>query len=178
MKMIYALTVACLSLQACNDPSSTPTASINISEHSTLGEYLASMGQADRHTAAITAPAGKPFEGYWMDDPIAYSSIDFELDEYNVGAITPAIRPIDGAEFEGTSRDDAYTAWSTEPIAWDYAIDSGLYINDDDHTGVVTVPVAPKGDARRIDWDGDFYVNEEGFTLADPAGRLSVRASD
>jgi hypothetical protein len=90
MKTLYAVVFASLLLQACNDPSSTPTGAINISEHSTLDEYIAAASTGDvGYTAAVTVPAVKPFEGYWMDDPIASSiEIGIDGDEYNIGTVT------------------------------------------------------------------------------------------
>jgi hypothetical protein len=189
MKIIYAVIAVCLSLQACNSQSNTPTGSINISEYSTLSEYIAaaSMGDDDWYTAAVTAsPANKP---NWIENGVEFyldgghtaavtvptnrpledksigTSADFYVDEYNVGpvtppavtptsyeddyamwtilptaeywidttnddhtaAVSPAIKPIDGAEFEGTSRDDTDAAWSTV-----------YYLVDFDPTATVT----------------------------------------
>ena len=105
MKTLYAVVFACLLLQACNDPSSTPTGAINISEHSTLDEYIAAATMGDiGYTATATAPAIKPFEGYWMDDPIVSSTATgIDGDEYNIGTVT------DGKSVD--SNNELYLDW-------------------------------------------------------------------
>jgi hypothetical protein len=112
MKTVYALIALCFTLQACNGQE-TPTSSINISEYSTLSEYLAATSHLD-------------------DNEYVAST----------GAIS-LIKPIDGTEFEGTSRDSANTMWGvlpTAPMLDDYAIDWS--IDTDDHTATVISPAS------------------------------------
>jgi hypothetical protein len=54
---------------------------------------------------------------------VALQLLDHEYFVAATGSI-PAIKPIDGAEFEGTSRDDTDTAWSTVYYLVDYAVTS------------------------------------------------------
>jgi hypothetical protein len=58
-------------------------------------------------------------------------------DDYTAGL--PEIKPIDGAEFEGTSRDDAYAHWGL-PELKDYAADAS--IDDFDVTGGMISPAS------------------------------------
>jgi hypothetical protein len=154
MRTLYALIIACLSVQPSNGQAQTPADSINISRHSTLSEYLAAapMGDDDRHPAAVTVPAIKPFEGYWMDEPIASTTgIAVDVEEHDAGA-APAIEPIYGAEFEGTSRDDALIPWSALPITpmlEDYTTDWPI---DDGLTAAVTSPASKPEEEQPIDF--------------------------
>jgi hypothetical protein len=119
MKTIYALIAACLALQACNSQSGTPPASVNIDEHSALSEYMAVASLRDaEHTAVLSGPAITAFDDYSF---AASGAVQLTDDEYvaTTSAI-PAIKPIDGAEFEGTSRDDTDAAWSTVYYLVDY----------------------------------------------------------
>jgi hypothetical protein len=127
MKTVYALIALCFTLQACNGQE-TPTNSINISEYSTLREYLAATSHLD-------------------DNEYVAST----------GAIS-LIKPIDGAEFEGTSRDSA----NTMPMLDDYAIDWS--IDTDDHTATVISPASQPGEDNPV-----IYFDDEGFALTPPA---------
>ena len=59
------------------------------------------------------------------------------IGDADITATVPAIKPIDGAEFEGTSRDSAATPWVASPDVRD-AIDA--WIGEVDTTGTVTAP--------------------------------------
>jgi hypothetical protein len=70
MNTLYALIIACLSLQVWFGPSATPTTSINISEYSTAAELLASR-DANRPRVATAMPKleGDPLEaGLYIDE--------------------------------------------------------------------------------------------------------------
>jgi hypothetical protein len=70
MNTLYALIIACLSLQVWFGPSATPTTSINISEYSTAAELLASR-DANRPRVATAMPKleGDPIEaGLYIDE--------------------------------------------------------------------------------------------------------------
>jgi hypothetical protein len=151
MKTIYALVAALLALQACNSQSGTPTATVSINEQSTLSD----MGGVPLHgefTAVLSAPAITAFDDY----SFVASGVQLTDDEYvaTTSAI-PAIKPIDGAEFEGTSRDDAYTPWSalpTGPLLDDYAIDWSI---DTDHTATMISSATGT----------EIYLDDEGFAV-------------
>jgi hypothetical protein len=124
MKIMYALIAACLSLQACN--SEAPTASTRANENSVASEYNAAVPLRDaQYTAVRSAPAITSFDDYSFDNSATVHLTD---DEYvgTTGAIS-AIKPIDGAEFDGTSRDDTDAPWSTV-----------YYLVDFDPTATVT----------------------------------------
>jgi hypothetical protein len=99
MDILCALFLACLSLQAPTDPPAIPADSIAYSEHSSLLEYVAATNYVadDSDAAVLAAWADKPFEGYWLDDPIRTAAA---IDEYKVGTVTlprPAARKIGSA---------------------------------------------------------------------------------
>jgi hypothetical protein len=128
MRIIYALIAGCLSLQACNQ---APTVSMSVEGYG-VAEQMAAMSLFEADHAAAAAPYA-----------------DFYVDEYNVGPLTTAaIKPIDGAEFAGTSRDDADTAWSTV-----------YYLVDHDPTATVSVD-PDRDNATAADFG--FYIDEEG----------------
>jgi hypothetical protein len=72
MDIPCAVIVACLSLQASLDPPASPAGSIEYNEHSTLTEYVGATSYVENNTdvAALVAPANKPIERYWMEDPV------------------------------------------------------------------------------------------------------------
>jgi hypothetical protein len=63
-------------------------APVAYNEHSSYLEYVVATNYIEdpTYTASLTAPAHQPFQGYWLDDPIATVAV---IDEYNVGPITP-----------------------------------------------------------------------------------------
>jgi hypothetical protein len=93
---------------------------------------------------ALQACNGQPETSAVATNVNEYSSANeyalpmFGDDDYT--AAIPAIIPIDGAEFEGTSRDDANVAWLASPELRD-EIDS--WAGDFDSTGTVTAPTQP-----------------------------------
>jgi hypothetical protein len=74
MNTLYALIIACLSLQVWFGPSATPTTSINISEYSTAAELLAVErtsrdANRPRATAALPKLDSDPIEsGLYIDE--------------------------------------------------------------------------------------------------------------
>jgi hypothetical protein len=71
-----------------------------------------------QYTTVLSAPAITSFDDYSFDISAAVHLTDGEY-VAATGAIA-AIKPIDGAEFEGTSRDDTDAAWSTVYYLVDY----------------------------------------------------------
>jgi hypothetical protein len=85
MNTLYALMIACLSLQVWFGPSATPTTSINISEYSTAAELLAverTSRDANRPRVATATPK-------LGDDPIE-SDLYIDEDGYTAAIIVPA----------------------------------------------------------------------------------------
>ena len=207
MKIIYALMAACLSLQACNNQS--PSASTNANEYSTA-EYLAAMSLFEADHNAMIAPqadlyvdeynvgpitqspvkpinsGAKSYEddyAMWTSLPAAEYWIDTESGghDYTATVTSPAIKPIDGAEFEGTSQDDASTPWSSVPpirALDDYAIDSG--IDADDHTATVTSPASEPRDENSSTTAPASYFEDDGFDfkLPAPIDQHAIQATD
>jgi hypothetical protein len=130
MKTLYALILACLSLQACSEQPQTTAVSTDISQYLT----------ADQD--------GLPIIG----DP-------------DITATVPAIKPIDGAGFEGTSRDSAATPWVASPDVRD-AIDA--WIGNYDTTGTVTTAAS-----KSLDDDvwAEFWLGD-----ADTTGAVTAAA--
>ena len=180
MKTIYALIAGCLALQACNSQPGTPTASININEYSTLSEYMAAVPMRDaEYTAILTAPAITSFDDYSF---AASAAVHLTDDEYvaTTSAIS-AIKPIDSAEFEGTSRDDAYTPWSalpTGPMLDDYTINWSM--DTDDHTATVTSPSSEGTEDKSIASEPALYFDDDafGFKLPAPIDQHAIQATD
>jgi hypothetical protein len=84
MNTLYALIIACLSLQVWFGPSATPTTLINISEYSTAAELLAverTSRDADRSRATAALPK--------LEDDLIESSLYIDEDGYTA-AIVPA----------------------------------------------------------------------------------------
>jgi hypothetical protein len=102
MDFLCVLIVGCLSLQAPIAPPPIPASSSAYNEHSTLGEYVVTTNYIDDDTGAAALAARshhKPFEGYWLDDPVHTAAL---IDEYNVGTVSstrPAAKPIGSAAF-------------------------------------------------------------------------------
>jgi hypothetical protein len=144
MKTLYAVTFfVCLSLSALADVLDiTPIAGVEDS-------------------IATSMPPPQTIE-----DHSVRAAVDFYVDEYHVGPVTtPAIKPIEGAEFEGTSRDDAPTLR--------YSIDT--MIEDDDYTAVS--PATPKIEDKPINSGLDFSLDNEPweFKLPETIGRALNR---
>jgi hypothetical protein len=145
MKNLCVLIFACLLLQACGQAEAPAI--------STIRDY----GIGDDYTATVPAYADSSLE----DDRIA---IDYSVDEYNVGTI----KPIDGAEFEGTARDDAYAASSSQVAAKfkDPWLSNGAeFYLDDGHTAAVTVPAARALKDQWLSNGVEFYL-DDGHTAA------------
>jgi hypothetical protein len=124
MKTAYAFIAVCLALQACNIPSEAQTVSTNINEYSTILEYVGIVPLYDEYD--YTAAIGT----------------------------TPAIKPIDGAEFEGTSRDHANTPWLASPEVSDEIAG----------TAPADLPVSTSMWDFSME-DYHFWVNDEPFDL-------------
>jgi hypothetical protein len=125
MKTAYAFIAVCLALQACNIPSDAQTVSTNINEYSTILEYVGIVPLYDEYD--YTAAIGT----------------------------TPAIKPIDGAEFDGTSRDDANSPWM-----------ASMESHDENDGG--TAPASQSASTSMWDFsmeDYHFWVNDEPFDL-------------
>jgi hypothetical protein len=61
-------------------------------EHSSFLEYVVATNYIEddaSYVASVTPPPRRPFQGYWLDDPVATVAV---IDEYNVGPITPVRR--------------------------------------------------------------------------------------
>ena len=112
MKTLYALIFACVSLQACNSQTETPTGSINTVAQSAFDRTAKSYD--DDYAMWTTLPTAE----FWMDTTIG------DADD------TAAMVPIDGAEFDGTSRDGSYAHWEMLPGG-----------DDSNNTGSVNVVV-------------------------------------
>jgi hypothetical protein len=147
MKTLYALIFACLSLQACIDQSKTPAVSTNINEYSSIVEYAGAVPLYDDHEHTA------------------------------VITTTSAVRPIDGAEFAGTSRDDAATPWASMPHLDRYAIDWSA--DEDEHTAAVISP-ASRPTTAPVAAGTDFLAEDEGwdFTVPQAADLHAIQTKD
>jgi hypothetical protein len=91
------------------------TAPVASNEHSSLLEYVGATSYVEdtTYTASLAAPVHRPFQGYWMDDPIMTVAV---IDEYNVGPIAPVrqasapIRPKPARTVRGIPVDHDTTA--------------------------------------------------------------------
>jgi hypothetical protein len=136
------------------------------------------------HTAAVP-PARKPTsyeEDYamWTTLPTAEYWIDTTSDDHTA-AVSQAIKPIDGAEFEGTSRDDAYTPWSalpTGPLLDDYVINWSM--DTDDHDAAVTSPANKAAEDKSVTTEPALYFDDDGFGSTLPAriDQYAIQATD
>jgi hypothetical protein len=173
MKTIYALVAACLSLQACN--SEAPTTSIRLNENS---EYSTAVPSRDaEYASVITGPAITSFDDY----AFAASAVHLTDQEYvaTTSAI-PAIKPIDGAEFEGTSRDDAYTPWSDLPTGLMLDGYTNWSMDTDDHTATVTSPSSEAVEDKSVASEPALYFDDDafGFKLPAPIDQHAIQATD
>jgi hypothetical protein len=164
MKTLYAVTFVCLSLPALADvlapiradeddtaPASVP-AFQSIEDQSVVDFYVDEYHMRhgtdgldttpgrdnDDNTGPASVPASKPIEEHSVG-----AAVDLNVDEYNVEPVTtPAVKPIDGAEFEGTSRDDGDAMWTIVRTV-NFSVDT---TTEDDGTAGVTSPAMPKID--------------------------------
>jgi len=93
-------------------------------------------------------------------------AVSTNVNERTAALVVPAIKPIDGAEFEGTSRDDAHTAWAIDDdvyTAWS-SLDDDDYIawssfSDEDYTAGVNSPATKPipSDTGADSYFGDDY---------------------
>jgi hypothetical protein len=78
-------TIAVAALPAIADP-------VGYNEHSSFLEYVVATNYIEddaTYVASVTPPPRQPFQGYWLDDPVATVAV---IDEYNVGPIAPVRR--------------------------------------------------------------------------------------
>jgi hypothetical protein len=85
-------------------------------------------------------------------------------------------------EFEGTSRDDANTPWTTAtmPSLEDHSIETGLFIDDDGYTAAVTILATPKIEDQSINTGVDFFADDDAWDFKVPAKTdlHAIQASD
>ena len=166
MRTIYVLMAACLSLQACNDQPTPVSTSVN--ENSTA-KYTATIPLRDAESTPVPPTPVHSSEEYSWELSAALEALNDAEYVWVTGAI-PGIKPIDGAEFEGTSRDDAYTLWSALPtirVLDDYAVDSEM--DADDHTATVTSPAAERT-GEKLGTNGvELNFDDDGFHFRLPA---------
>jgi hypothetical protein len=194
MKALYAVTFVCLSLPAFADdvtpiradednavtagvPASQPTGDQSIVDFHVdetnmrpIADVLdITLTRTDEdNTSTVDVPAVQPSEDH--------SVVDFSVDEHNVAPVTAlAATPIDGAEFEGTSRDDDYAVWTIQPTLY-YLIDTK--IEDENNTADVTSPAWPEVDDNPINPSPDFLASEgtQEVTLSETIGQLPTEA--
>jgi hypothetical protein len=89
MNTLYALIIACLSLQVWFGPSATPTTSINISEYSTAQELLASVVTSPDEATALWASLPR-LEDYSKESGLAIGD-----DDYTAAVAVPAMPQIE-----------------------------------------------------------------------------------
>ena len=148
MRTLYALIFACLSLQACVEQSKTPAIATNINEYSSIIEFAGIVPLYDDY-------------------------------DYTASITTPpAIKPIDGAEFEGTSRDSANTPWSSTRNLDQYVIDWS--IDEDDYTAAVISPAPKPTTDAPIETRADFFADDGGwdFKVAPLMDLHAIQAKD
>jgi hypothetical protein len=141
MKIIYAVVAACLSLQACNNQAPTVSAPV-ITQFDDYAYNADADFYVDEYNVGVVTTGTVP-TGYLFD-----AGADFNFDGVN----TAAVKPINGAEFAGTSRDDANTAWST------------IYFHDDEYTATVNVPPTETGASETY---LGFHIDEDGGLVYD-----------
>jgi hypothetical protein len=113
--IICGVIIACLSLQARLDPPAIPAWSLEYNAHSTLTEYVAATSyvEQDSYRTALIAPADKPIERYWMEDPVDAAA---SFAEYKVETLRPRgqaavpIRPKPARTVRGMPVDNDTTA--------------------------------------------------------------------
>jgi hypothetical protein len=194
MKALYAVTFVCLSLPALADDA-TPMradednavtagapASQPIEDQSIVDFFVdetnmrpiedvldITLTRTDEdNTSTVNVPAVQSSEDH--------SVVDLSVDEHNLAPVAAvAITPIDGAEFEGTSRDDDYAVWTIQPTLH-YLIDTET--EDENNTADVTSPAWPEGDANPINPSPDFLASEgtQEVTLSETIGQLPTEA--
>ena len=156
MKTLYALFFVCLSVPALADVLD-----------------VMPIGGDEDDDATVSMPAPEPIEDHSVG-----AVVDFYVDvgdDNVVSAATPAIKPDEGAELEGTSRADADTTW-TIPPTMDGAIDLTVE-HVDDAAGVTSAPTPNVEDAP-IAAGHDLSVDDEGreFKLSETTGERSIEA--
>jgi hypothetical protein len=183
MKTLYAVTFVCLSLPALADvlapiradeDDSAPasmSAIQSIEDQSVVDFYvdeyhlrqvtdgldITPSRDNDQNTAPASVPASDPTEEHSVG-----AAVDFHVDEYNVEPVsTPAIKSIDGAEFEGTSRDDGDPVW-TIVRTLHFSVET---TTEDDGTAGATSPAMPKIDDTPVNPDLDSFVDGESGDL-------------
>ena len=177
MRTLYALIFACLPLQACIEQSKTPTISTNINEYSSIVEFAGVVPLYDDYdyTASITTPIQRSYEEdyatYWIDTTNNHA-------DHTATVTSPAIKPIDGAEFAGTSRDNAGTPWGAPRKLDEYVIDWS--IDDDDHTAAVSSPASRPTTSAPVETPADFFGDDDGwdFKAAPVIDLHAIQAKD
>jgi hypothetical protein len=194
MKALYAVTFVCLSLPAFADdvtpiradedntatagvPASQPTEDQSIVDFYVDETNMRPIADVlditltrteEENTSTVNVPAVQSSEDH--------SVVDFSIDEHNVAPVTAlAVTPIDGAEFEGTSRDDDYAVWTIQPTLH-YLIDTK--IEDDNNAADVTWPAWPEVDDNPNSPSPDFLAGEgtQEVTLSETIGQLPTEA--
>lgn len=89
MNTLYALIIACLSLQVWFGPSATPTTSINVSEYSTAQELLASSVTSPDEATALWAALPR------LGDDSIESGLYINDDGYTAAVTVPSVPKIE-----------------------------------------------------------------------------------
>jgi hypothetical protein len=190
MKALYAVTFVCLSLPAFADdatpiradednavtaglPASQPIEDQSIVDFHVDETHMRPIADVlditltrteEDDTSTVNVPAVQSSEDH--------SVVDLSVDQHTVA---PAVTSIDGAEFEGTSRDDDYAVWTIQPTLH-YLIDTKT--EDDNNTADVTSPAWPEVDDNPINPSPDFLASEgtQEVTLSESSGELPTEA--
>ena len=194
MKALYAVTFVCLSLPAFADdvtpiradedntatagvPASQPTEDQSIVDFYVDETHMRPIADVlditltrtdEDNTSTVNVPAVQSSEDH--------SVVDLSVDEHDVAPVTAlAVTAIDGAEFEGTSRDDDYAVWTIQPTLY-YLIDTK--IEDENNTADVTSPALPEVDDNPVNPSPDFLASEgtQEVTLSETIGQLPTEA--
>ena len=194
MKALYAVTFVCLSLPAFADdatpiradedntatagvPASQPTEDQSIVDFYVDETHMRPIADVlditltrtdEDNTSTVNVPTLQPSEDH--------SVVDLSVDEHDVAPVAAlAATPIDGAEFEGTSRDDDYAVWTIQPTLY-YLIDTK--IEDENNTADVTSPALPEVDDNPVNPSPDFLASEgtQEVTLSETIGQLPTEA--
>jgi hypothetical protein len=110
MNTLYALIIACLSLQVWFGPSAKPTTSINISEYSTAAELLAAertSRDANRPRVAVAAPK--------LEDDSIETGLYIDEDGYTAAIIPTTPRIQDHSINTGVN-------YFADDDAWDFKV--------------------------------------------------------
>jgi hypothetical protein len=113
MNALYALIIACLSLQVWFGPSATPTASINVTEYTTARELL----EANGTTAAIPGLADYTIQtGLAIDDYIAAVIVPAtpRIEDHSINTGVDFYADDDGWDFDIPAKTDLHAIQASD----------------------------------------------------------------